>query len=157
MGTTRKPEPSVPLSAAEMLYVCLATAQQSSKLDERTKENIGLILSTYRVRRDASCKLQGCDEVDIKHYSAAAAEALANWLDDRADKAEAEEENEDFAAFERQFGEQQAQDPNQGTEQGGQRRVFVDDGAGAFIERPTTGEQRGPDGTEVDPGEQDTN
>ena len=147
-----KGEPTVPLSVAEMLYVCLATAQQSAQLDDRTKENVGLILATYRVRRDVYVKSQGYDDIDVKHYVEAAAEALANWLDDRALKADNEVEQADFEDFEKEFGESEAKDPHQYPLARRERAGEDHDGARGADPQATSGGGRSPDGGTLDPG-----
>lgn len=148
-------EPTIPLSVAEMLYVVLDTARQSDQLDARTKENVGLILATYRTRRDVSIKAQGFDDIDVSHYVEAAAEALANWLDDRALKAELEDQDQDFAEFEKEFtNERKAEDPNQGSDEGGEHPLEGDDRARGTHYEGTAGGGWSPDGGGTDPGAQ---
>lgn len=146
-------EPLIPLSAAEMLYVVLDTARQSGQLDERTKENVGLILQTYRVRVKAAITPRGYDDVDVRHYTEGAAEALANWLEDRADKQEKIADDDDFAAFERQFkDEQQAKDQDSPTDTYWKHAGQGDDGAGGVDSSFPEGGGRDPDGGSPDPG-----
>lgn len=150
---SNRPEPLIPLSAAEMLFVVLDTARQSGQLDDRTKENVRLILATYRARVKAAITGRGYDDVDINHYTSAAAEALANWLDDRANKAEAEDLVLDFVEFEKDFtGEQQAQDQDQGTSPRGGEAVGSEDGAGGTHPALPPGDGRDADSGPTDPG-----
>ncbi|AJD82146.1 hypothetical protein [Mycobacterium phage Azrael100] len=145
-------DPLIPLSISEIVYVALSVAQQSSNLDDRTKENIELILTSYRTKRDTYLTSRGISAEDISEITAAAAEAMANWLDDRALKADLADGIMD--EFERDFSESQAQDRNQGATSRRREEVEGDDGDWGPDDIAPPGGGWDPGGGAADPGGQ---
>lgn len=97
--------PTVPLQVAELLHVSLSVASQSKLIDSHTRSNICRVVRAYRRERDESLKAQDFHPDIAGEYTEAAAEALANWLEERANLTEAK----DDAAF-LEFAEGQIND-----------------------------------------------
>jgi hypothetical protein len=84
-----KSEPLIPLKHAEMLFVAMGTLVHV--LESRTDypvDNMENVLTAYKRGRDGYLKGAGLTDVDIKLYTAAATEALIEWLDSQAEQKE---------------------------------------------------------------------
>lgn len=147
-----RPEPTVPISIAEMLCVTLSVAQQSGRLDRRTQENLGIILDAYRSRRDKWVRDQGYSPEDVAAYVAATAESLANWLDDRAVKADIEDG--EFDEFEKDFNERKEENRHQASPTHRKRIRHRDNRTGGVGPDAPAGGGWSADGGATDPGGQ---
>lgn len=84
-----KNEPLIPLKHAELMFVAMSTLVHviEEKTDYPT-ENMKVVLDGYESARDKFLKGKGLAINEIRLYTAAATEALIEWLDSQADKRE---------------------------------------------------------------------
>lgn len=95
-------EPSVALKSAELLHVTLATmAHVVERETNYPVRNINLVIKGYREARDQKLLAEGMTPHRIEAYTSAAADALAAWLEDKAETENAA--RADFAAWTEEF------------------------------------------------------
>ncbi|ATN94015.1 hypothetical protein J4U01_gp052 [Mycobacterium phage Kumao] len=92
----------IPLYYAEMLFVAFSSVVDQMDADDRAVKNLRTVLKAYEQTRTRWLRKKGVPVKLIRSCTQAAAEALVDWLDEKAAKEEASEKDFELWAQELQ-------------------------------------------------------
>lgn len=84
----RKSEPQIPLKYAELMFVAFSSLVDRLSADDYPVDTLRAVLQAYDSRRTRHLVGRGMSNTEIRAYTAAAVDALTEWLDERAAKEE---------------------------------------------------------------------
>ena len=84
-------DPEIPAKYAELVHVALAVLVAQLKKEGHPTANFETIIKSYEQSRDRVLSNAGCTPTEIAALTAAAAESLTDWLEEKAEREDRED------------------------------------------------------------------